>query len=39
MHPLAGLQEIEAETDRVTGTNKNVSDKAIRLKIYSPHVL
>eukprot|EP00200_Dunaliella_tertiolecta_P012263 CAMPEP_0202375302 /NCGR_PEP_ID=MMETSP1127-20130417/6003_1 /ASSEMBLY_ACC=CAM_ASM_000462 /TAXON_ID=3047 /ORGANISM="Dunaliella tertiolecta, Strain CCMP1320" /LENGTH=673 /DNA_ID=CAMNT_0048972739 /DNA_START=12 /DNA_END=2029 /DNA_ORIENTATION=- len=32
-------QEIQAETDRVTGTNKNVSDKPIRLKIYSPHVL
>lgn len=38
--PLAGhAQEIQAETDRVTGTNKNVSDKPIRLKIFSPHVL
>jgi hypothetical protein len=32
-------QEIQAETDRVVGTNKNVSDKPIRLKIFSPHVL
>ena len=32
-------QEIQAETDRVVGTNKNVSDKPIRLKIYSPNVL
>lgn len=32
-------QEIAAETDRVVGTNKGVSDKPIRLKIYSPHVL
>ncbi|GFH10905.1 dynamin-type G domain-containing protein, partial [Haematococcus lacustris] len=32
-------QEIQAETDRVVGTNKNVSDKPIRLKVFSPHVL
>ncbi len=32
-------QEIAAETDRVVGTNKGVSDKPIRLKIYSPNVL
>jgi len=32
-------QEIQAETDRVVGSNKNVSDKPIRLKIYSPNVL
>jgi hypothetical protein len=32
-------QEIQSETDRVSGANKNVSDKPIRLKICSPHVL
>ena len=32
-------QEIMAETERVTGANKGISDKAIRLKICSPHVL
>lgn len=32
-------QEIQAETDRVVGHNKNVSDKPIRLKIFSPNVL
>lgn len=32
-------QEILSETDRVVGTNKGVSDKPIRLKIYSPNVL
>jgi dynamin 1-like protein len=31
--------EIQAETDRLLGTNKGVSDKPIRLKVYSPHVL
>lgn len=31
--------EIEKETDRLTGTNKGISNKPIRLKIYSPHVL
>jgi hypothetical protein len=32
-------EEILAETERVVGGNKNVSDKPIRLKIFSPHVL
>lgn len=32
-------QEILNETERVTGANKNVSDKPIRLKICSPKVL
>ena len=32
-------QEIMAETERVTSANKGISDKAIRLKICSPHVL
>ncbi|KAL8136535.1 hypothetical protein V2J09_002536 [Rumex salicifolius] len=32
-------KEIQAETDRETGTNKGVSDKQIRLKIFSPNVL
>mmetsp|Transcript_4220 Transcript_4220/g.9141 ORF Transcript_4220/g.9141 Transcript_4220/m.9141 type:complete len:743 (-) Transcript_4220:98-2326(-) len=32
-------REIEAETERETGKNKGVSNKAIRLKVYSPHVL
>lgn len=32
-------QEISAETDRLLGTNKGVSEKPIRLKIFSPHVL
>nr|XP_014332177.1 PREDICTED: dynamin-2 [Bos mutus] len=32
-------QEIEAETDRVTGTNKGISPVPINLRIYSPHVL
>lgn len=32
-------EEIEAETDKLTGSNKGVSNKPIRLKIYSPHVL
>ncbi|XP_027347747.1 dynamin-related protein 3A-like isoform X2 [Abrus precatorius] len=31
--------EIQAETDRETGGNKGVSDKQIRLKIFSPNVL
>ena len=31
--------EIEAETDRETGTNRGVSTKAIRLKVFSPDVL
>lgn len=32
-------QEIEDETDRVTGSNKNISSIPINLRIYSPHVL
>ncbi|XP_072397963.1 dynamin-like isoform X2 [Diabrotica undecimpunctata] len=32
-------KEIEAETDRVTGSNKGISTIPINLKIYSPHVL
>jgi len=31
--------EILAETERLAGSNKGVSDKPIRLKICSPHVL
>lgn len=31
--------EIEAETDRETGTNKGISEKPINLRIYSPKVL
>ncbi|XP_027919460.1 dynamin-related protein 3A-like [Vigna unguiculata] len=31
--------EIQAETDREAGGNKGVSDKQIRLKIFSPNVL
>uniref|UniRef100_A0A3Q7ERJ6 Uncharacterized protein n=1 Tax=Solanum lycopersicum TaxID=4081 RepID=A0A3Q7ERJ6_SOLLC len=31
--------EIQAETEREAGGNKGVSDKQIRLKIYSPNVL
>jgi len=34
-----GRAEIEAETDRETGSNKAISDKQIRLKICSPYVL
>ncbi|KAF7224097.1 dynamin-1-like protein isoform X1 [Nothobranchius furzeri] len=32
-------QEIEAETDRITGNNKGVSDEPIHLKIFSPNVV
>lgn len=32
-------QEIEAETDRVTGNNKGISPIPINLRVYSPHVL
>ena len=32
-------QEIQSETDRITGLNKGVSDKPIRLKVFSPNVL
>ena len=31
-------EQIAAETDRLTGSNKGISDKAIRLKVFSPHV-
>ena len=31
--------EIIRDTDKITGKNKNVSNKSINLKIYSPHVL
>ncbi|XP_026216254.1 dynamin-2-like isoform X3 [Anabas testudineus] len=32
-------QEIEAETDRLTGTNKGISPIPINLRVYSPNVL
>uniref|UniRef100_A0A673M4E6 Dynamin-type G domain-containing protein n=1 Tax=Sinocyclocheilus rhinocerous TaxID=307959 RepID=A0A673M4E6_9TELE len=32
-------QEIEAETDRLTGQNKGISPVPISLRVYSPHVL
>ncbi|KAL4623318.1 dynamin-1 [Arapaima gigas] len=32
-------QEIEAETDRLTGQNKGISPVPINLRVYSPHVL
>ncbi|KAL7668219.1 hypothetical protein ACOME3_008931 [Neoechinorhynchus agilis] len=32
-------KEIEDETDRLTGTNKGISNIPINLRIYSPHVL
>ncbi|GCC48759.1 hypothetical protein chiPu_0033223, partial [Chiloscyllium punctatum] len=32
-------QEIESETERVTGVNKGISSEPIHLKIYSPSVL
>ncbi len=31
--------EISRETERISGTNKNISNKSINLKIYSPYVL
>lgn len=31
--------EIEAETDRITGSNKGISNIPINLRVYSPHVL
>ena len=31
--------EIEAETDRATGSNKGISSAPINLCVYSPHVL
>ncbi|TNN73808.1 Dynamin-1 [Liparis tanakae] len=32
-------QEIEAETDRVTGANRGISSVPINLRVYSPNVL
>ncbi|XP_030063788.1 dynamin-1 isoform X1 [Microcaecilia unicolor] len=32
-------QEIESETDRITGTNKGISPVPINLRVYSPNVL
>ncbi|CAH0476525.1 unnamed protein product [Peronospora belbahrii] len=32
-------QEIEKETDRLTGKNKGISNKSINLKVFSPYVL
>lgn len=32
-------REIEAETDRMTGSNKGISSVPINLRVYSPHVL
>ncbi|XP_059414776.1 dynamin-3 isoform X6 [Carassius carassius] len=32
-------QEIEAETDRITGSNKGISPIPINLRVYSPNVL
>ncbi len=32
-------EEIEKETDRITGKNKGISNKPITLKVFSPHVL
>uniref|UniRef100_A0A1A7Y7L4 Dynamin-1-like protein n=1 Tax=Iconisemion striatum TaxID=60296 RepID=A0A1A7Y7L4_9TELE len=32
-------QEIEQETERVSGNNKGISDDPIHLKIFSPHVV
>ena len=32
-------KEIEADTDRLTGSNKGISNLPINLRIYSPHVL
>lgn len=36
---FCGLQEILTETERVVGSNKGISEKPIRLKIFSPNVL
>lgn len=30
-------REIEADTDRLTGTNKGISNLPINLRVYSPH--
>ncbi|KAG7265488.1 hypothetical protein CRUP_035628 [Coryphaenoides rupestris] len=32
-------QEIDAETERLSGTNKGISDEPIHLKVFSPHVV
>uniref|UniRef100_A0A8C1NHT2 Dynamin-1-like protein n=1 Tax=Cyprinus carpio TaxID=7962 RepID=A0A8C1NHT2_CYPCA len=32
-------QEIENETERISGNNKGISDEPIQLKIFSPHVV
>uniref|UniRef100_A0A672HHR1 Dynamin-1-like protein n=1 Tax=Salarias fasciatus TaxID=181472 RepID=A0A672HHR1_SALFA len=32
-------QEIESETERISGNNKGISDEPIHLKIFSPHVV
>lgn len=32
-------REIEQETDRITGSNKGISNIPINLRVYSPHVL
>ncbi|KAM9334780.1 dynamin-1-like protein isoform 3-T3 [Symphorus nematophorus] len=32
-------QEIENETERISGNNKGISDEPIHLKIFSPHVV
>ncbi|XP_017261432.1 dynamin-1-like protein isoform X3 [Kryptolebias marmoratus] len=32
-------QEIETETERITGNNKGICDEPIHLKIFSPHVV
>ncbi|KAJ8366585.1 hypothetical protein AAFF_G00350360, partial [Aldrovandia affinis] len=32
-------QEIEDETERISGNNKGISDEPIHLKIFSPHVV
>ena len=39
MRPPVCPQEILAETERVVGSNKGISEKPIRLKIFSPNVL
>ena len=31
--------EIARETDRLTGSNRGISDKSINIKIFSPNVL
>merc|ERR1719264_1678320 len=36
---LSIMKEIEDETDRMTGSNKGISNLPINLRVYSPHVL